>query len=967
MEPRSFKRVEEAYHAALARPPSERDAFLQEACGGDEGLLLEVRSLLGHAEEAKGFLEQPAEEAPTEKVTHLRGTRLGPYEISDRIGAGGMGEVYRARDTRLGREVAVKILREAAAGDGDQRRRFEREARTAAALSHPSIATVYEIGEHEGKGFIAMELVEGKTLKERLEEGRLPVKELLPLATQIAAGLAKAHAAGIVHRDLKPGNLMVTSEGLVKILDFGLAKRMPLASGASGQLTREGSVLGTVPYMSPEQAAGRPLDHRSDQFSLGAILYEMATGRRAFERNTTPQTLAAIIQDEPEPLRKLNPGMPIELSAIVERCLAKDADKRYHSTADLVKELTLVSAAASAPSRRPKRWRTVAGLVLFAAVASVALYWYASPEAPAPRERPLEAIPLTTYPGPEYEPTFSPDGSQVAFTWDGENQDNRDIYVKAIGSEQPLRLTFDPARDGSPAWSPDGTGIAFLRDKTGDGSEVRLVPPTGGRERQLAEVGATAGQGLAWSPDGRRLAVVDRSSPGEPFGIFLLDTESGVKKRLTSPSPVGFFGDQLPAFSPDGRTIAFKRSLANGVTHVHLVPAAGGEPRELVPALWFGHVGWAPGGAEIILAAEPSASEGAAARLKSSAAVDYAPLWKVSVAGGQARPLGGGVRAQDVTVPREGRHLAYSQQGTTEGHIWRLDLRGRGATGEAQTRVMASTRFDANPRFSPNDEQVVFTSGRSGSMEIWVADKQGGSLLRLTSFGKNEGGIAYAGPGSPRWSPDGRAIAFDYYESAESTTAAIYVVSASGGPARPVINASSENVTPSWSRDGRWIYFSSNRSGQWQVWKVAPEGEEAGSPRQVTRRGGFAPAESTDGKYVYFSSRRSSGLDPENALWRIPLEGGDEEVVIESLRSSWGNWDLTAKGVYFVDQKPSSSGMQWVVRFLGLGQRHATEVAQLKHRPYLEGPAFSVSSDGRWILSAQIQEGSDLMLVENFR
>jgi eukaryotic-like serine/threonine-protein kinase len=812
MEPPSFKRVEEAYHAALARPPGERDAFLQEACGGDEDLLREVRSLLGQAEQVKGFLEEPAADAVTRKVTHLRGTRLGPYEISDRIGAGGMGEVYRARDTRLGREVAIKVLPEAAMGDADQRRRFEREARAAAALNHPNIATIHEIGEHEGTCFIAMELVEGKTLKERLEDGPLSVKELLPLAAQIAAGLAKAHAAGIVHRDLKPGNLMVTGDGLVKILDFGLAKRMPPASGASGEITREGSVLGTVPYMSPEQAAARPLDHRSDQFSLGAILYEMATGRRAFERGTTPQTLAAIIQDEPEPMRKLNGEIPVELSAIVERCLAKGPDKRYDSTADLVKALALASAAASAPSRRPKLWRPVTGLMLFAAVAAVALYWHASPEAPAPRETPLEAVPLTTYPGREEEPTFSPDGSHVAFTWDGEDQKNVDIYVKAIGSEQPLRLTFDPARDGSPAWSPDGTQIAFLRDTPGGGSEVRLVPPTGGRERRLAEVGANAGQGLAWSLDGRKLAIADRSSPAEPFGLILLDIESGVKERLTTP-PSSEFGDNLPAFSPDGRTVAFKRTLASG-TRVHLVPAAGGEPRALVPAfLLRGRVDWVPSGEEIALAAVPFASEGAPPR-PSLGGADGAPLWRVSVEGGQARQLGVSVSAKDVAVSREGHRLVYSQE-TGNSDIWRLDLqRGRG-TGETQTRFLASTRIDSNPRFSPDEKQVVFTSERSGSVEIWLADNRGGNLLRLTSFGRDR--VA----GSPRWSPDGKTIAFDVNALAEGSTGDIYVVSASGGPPRPVTKASSEDVTPSWSRTDAGSTSArtgaaSGRCGRWR-------------------------------------------------------------------------------------------------------------------------------------------------------
>ena len=312
---------------ARARRQASATPFSSEACGGDENLLGEVRSLLGYEEEAKRLLEEPAAEAATQKHAALRGTRLGPYEVLELIGAGGMGEVYRARDTRLGREVAIKVLHEAAAGDTDQLQRFEREARSAAALNHPNIATIYEVGEHEGTRFIAMELVEGRTLKERLKDGPLPAKELLDLATQVARGIAKAHAAGIVHRDLKPGNLMVTSDGVVKILDFGLAKRTPHASDVRSGITREGSVLGTVQYMSPEQAAGRPLDHRSDQFSLGAILYEMATGRRAFERDTTPQTLAAIIQDEPEPMRKLNGEIPAELSAIVQRCLAKDPEQ----------------------------------------------------------------------------------------------------------------------------------------------------------------------------------------------------------------------------------------------------------------------------------------------------------------------------------------------------------------------------------------------------------------------------------------------------------------------------------------------------------------------------------------------------------------------------------------------------------------------------------------------------------------
>jgi Tol biopolymer transport system component/predicted Ser/Thr protein kinase len=954
MEPPSFERVEEAYHAALARPPGERDAFLQGACGGDEDLLREVRSLLGHAEQATEFLEEPAAEAVTQSVI-APGTRLGPYEVLGLIGAGGMGEVHRARDTRLGREVAIKVLRGAAATDTRHRRRFEREARSAAALNHPNIATVYEIGEHEGTSFIAMELVEGRTLKELLKAGPLSPKEVLEIATQVARGLARAHGAGIVHRDLKPGNLMVTSDGLVKILDFGLARWTPDGTDLESGITHEGAVLGTAAYMSPEQAAGRPLDHRSDQFSFGAVLYEMATGRRAFGRETTAQTLAAIIEDEPKPLRRLNAEIPVEVSAVVERCLAKDPSRRYDSTADLVRALTLASSpAVPVALGRPTRWRMAIGLTLLAVIATLVLYRYATRlEAPAAPEVPLEAVPLATYPGREAQPTFSPDGALVAFSWDGEKQDNLDIYVKAIGSEQPLRLTSDPAPDESPAWSPDGTQIAFLRDLPGGGSEVRLVPPTGGPERKIAEVQTRAECGLSWSPDGRSLAVADRSSAGDPQGIFLLDVADGSKKRLTSPSALS--SDLLPAFSPDGRTIAFKRPPSGDV---FLVSLAGGEPRRIVEAgSRGGRLAWTPDGKDIVLAAEQLERPGEPPRPASGGAAR--PLWRVPVDGAPARPLGAGSNAGDVAISARGRRLAYSEV-AADLDIWRIDLRRRGPAQGAPVRFIASTKPDANPQYSPDGERVAFTSSRSGQFEIWVVDRQGGQALQLTSLGK-EGGSA-----APRWSPDGKSIAFTFAPNI-GTNVDVYVVSASGGPARRITTSPAADADPGWSRDGRFIYFSSNRSGQWQVWKVPSSGEEAGNARQVTRGGGFRAIESPDGRHVYFSRRWSGPLNPQNAIWRIPVEGGVEEAVVKSFRSSSGSWDVASEGIYYVDQAPSPAGDQWVVRFLAFGQRRPTEVARLAHPPFLSGPAVGVSPDGRYLLSTQSQGSSDLMLVENVR
>jgi Tol biopolymer transport system component len=555
-------------------------------------------------------------------------------------------------------------------------------------------------------------------------------------------------------------------------------------------------------------------------------------------------------------------------------------------------------------------------------------------------------------PGQEAEPTFSPDGVQVAFTWDGESQDNHDIYVKAIGAEQPLRLTADPARDGSPAWSPDGTRIAFLRDKPGGGSEVRLIPPTGGPERLLGEVQGLTDQGLSWSPDGRSLAVVDRSSPGESPGIFVLDARSGTKRRLAPPSSIA---DILPAFSPDGRTVAFNRTLADRGPFVHTVPTAGGEPKVLVPTSFpRGRLAWIPGGEEILFAAVPLARDGGQPRPSSETGAG-ASVWRVPADGGEARLVVGSENAVDVAVAADGRRLVYSQ-GTMNWDIWRLDLGPGPATDEAQIRFIASTKLDANPQLAPDGERVAFTSRRSGHPEIWVVDGLGKRPLRLTSFG----GDAVA---APRWSPDGKTIAFDRENTGNVD---IYVISASGGPARRVTTSTAIDAMPSWSRDGRWIYFASNRNSSWQVWKVPSAGEEAGSARQVTRGGGFAAMESNDGRHVYFA-RKLGWLDPQNSLWRIPVEGGAEEVVIEGYRSSAVSWDLTAKGLYFVDQEPSLSGTSWVVRFQGFDRRHATVVAQLRHPPFLDGPAVSVSADGRWMVSTQSQGESDLMLVETLR
>jgi Tol biopolymer transport system component len=449
---------------------------------------------------------------------------------------------------------------------------------------------------------------------------------------------------------------------------------------------------------------------------------------------------------------------------------------------------------------------------------------------------------------------------------------------------------------------------------------------------------------------------VDRSSPEEPRGIFLLDVVSGVKKRLTLPP---FAIDILPAFSPDGRTVAFNRTVQPLGPFLYVVPASGGEPRELAPTSHpRARLGWISGGKEILFAAVPVAADDGQPR-PSTEGRARASLWRVSVAGGRARLIAGSEGANDVAVSRDGGRLVYSQATNVWG-IWQLDLQRRAATGDAQTRFAASTRNDHNPRFSPNGERVAFTSNRNGQYEIWVEDWYGRQRLPLTSLGK-DGAV-----GCPRWSPDGKTIAFDFTGTVDNNVD-IYAISAVGGPPRRITTSPAVDTLAGWSKDGSFIYFGSNRGGQWQVWKVPSTGEDVGNARQVTRGGGFAPIESTDGLHVYYTKRMSGTMDPQNSIWRIPVEGGDEEVVVKEYRSSHGGWDLTADGLYFVDQEPSSLGTNWVVRFQAFDRRPATEVARLRRPIFLGGPAISVSADGRWMLSTQSQVASDLLLGESVR
>jgi Tol biopolymer transport system component/DNA-binding winged helix-turn-helix (wHTH) protein len=554
----------------------------------------------------------------------------------------------------------------------------------------------------------------------------------------------------------------------------------------------------------------------------------------------------------------------------------------------------------------------------------------AGPEPPGQR-----VVPVTSLLGSEIQPAFSPDGNQIAFVWDGEQENNQDIYVKLVDTGAPHRLTTNPAPDLNPVWSHDSRYIAFTRE--GDESGIYLVPALGGVERKLVEVFSERPSwtklSLSYSPDGKILAIADKSSGTEPYSIFLLTIETGEKRRLTFP-PAGSVGDDSPAFSPDGQSLAFTRMLAQGARDNYAVPIAGGEPKRLTfDATWMLGQGWTSDGGEIIF---------------SSFRGGIPPsLWRVPVAGGAPERVA--AYAQYLTHPaisRQGNRLAWTQS-LEDSNIWRIEITGAAKQATAPVKLIATSMREYAPQYSPDGQKIVFGSNRSGSQEIWVCDRNGENQIPVTNIGA-------LNTSTPRWSPDGRQIAFD---SLQEGNRDIYVISANGGRPHRFTREPSEDARPSWSRDGRWIYFGSNRSGSVQIWKMPVEG---GPAVQVTRQGGLEGFESPDGRSFYYAKGR---LVP--GIWRIPVAGGEEALVLDHHRAGyWLYWAVTEQGIYFATEE---TRRRPVIEFYSFATGKVTLVMQLE-KPLGGVRGLTVSPDGRWILYTQFdQSGSDIMLMENFR
>ncbi len=601
------------------------------------------------------------------------------------------------------------------------------------------------------------------------------------------------------------------------------------------------------------------------------------------------------------------------------------------------------NAATVVQPRLRRRVGTMLGAVSVLALLIFGLTWFRNPTAwPVSASLPpLKPLPFTSFPGEEYLGTFSPDGNQIAFGWNGEKGLNSSIYVKQVGSEKPLRLTFSPANDFAPVWSPDGQRIAFIRIT--DEISIFIVPALGGPERKLLTVGPNIALGglptLAWSPDGKFIAFTCKAPKEKPAKIFLVSPDTHAVRTLTSP-PAHQVGDFNPAFSPNGQSVAFVREASVESADIYTVPIAGGEPRRLTfDNTQLAGLTWSANGSEIIF------SSGRAGGGRGFTMEGSPSLWRISASGGAAaRVAVDGLNFFFPNISRHGNRLTYVQLPPEDANIYRIEVSDTTASKNPPTKLIASTRHDGGPQFSPDGRRIAFHSDRSGQLEIWICDSDGTNLVQVTSLKKRSG--------SPRWSPDGQQIAFDLYEEGKGD---VYAISLDGGLPRPIVTGDSDDHLPSWSADGKWIYFTSNRTRGDQVWKVPAQGGEA---VQVTRQGGVLPCESPDGRYVYYN--KGSGA---RGLWRMPVEGGREVRVLDSFKSELGV--VFSDGIYFID--PDAKGGV-AMEFFDFATRQEKIVAELGKGNILILPiSIAVSPDRRQILYTQDDQlGADIMLVENF-
>jgi serine/threonine-protein kinase len=952
----AWPRLKEAFEGARALALDARPAYLAEVCNGDEALRHEVELLLAHHDQAASFLETPAMPFDDSVVAKsLEGKSIGPYQVSTLIGAGGMGEVYSARDTKLNRLVAIKVLLPALANDPDRLARFGREAQLLASLNHPHIAQIHGFDNTGGLHALVMELVEGPTLADRIAQGAIPIDEALAMAKQIAEALEAAHEQGIIHRDLKPANIKVRPDGTVKVLDFGLAKAIDSTFRESADArhwpphgvlaTGAGVIVGTAAYMSPEQARGRPVDRRADVWAFGAVLYEMLTGHPAFPGETVSDTIVAILEREPD-LTVLPAISPPPIRRLLRRCFEKDRTRRLADMADARLDIddalsgSEIDAPVTPSISRTRERLTWASSLLLVVLAAAAMVAWATRSVSIPLEttrtilsvaptgegsgaNPLEqrvgsARPTRT------EVALAPDGKTLVFgaIWGGRQQ----LYARAMDQLSAIPIS-GTSGGSSPFFSPDGQWVGFGAD-----GELRKVPLSGGPAVTLCK--ASALFGASWGDDGTIVFAEQRNG-----GLRRVSAMGGTSESLTTPQP-GEYSHRLPHMLPGSRAVIF--TILNGPdlwddaqivvrsfdTGQQTVLVTGGSDGRYVST---GHLVYVRLGTLMGVPFDPvrlAVTGGAtgviddvmqaADRNGSYMANTLAGQFTVSDTGALVYLTGGAVAASDRSlawVDRHGTSLhlpapprAYSGPRlspdgqrvavTTLGpnQVWSVDI-ARGALSP----VTVDGQSDHGV-FTPDGKRIVFRSraaGTEGNL-YWKAADGGGAIERLTDGGRSQT------PSS--WSPDGATLAYmDEGESKGFFQFDIWVLSIGDRKTRPVIHTAANEMTPEFSPDGRWLAYVSNESGRSEVYVQPYPGP--GERHLISTNGGWQPAWSGSGRELFYVQGGAVGGGGVTTLMSVKLatapafQAGMPEALFESadLRIPWGrSYDVASDGRRFL-------------------------------------------------------------------
>jgi Tol biopolymer transport system component len=912
------------------------------------------------------------------------GSSISHYRIVSRLGAGGMGEVYLARDETLERSVALKIIPPERVGSEERVRRFVQEAKSASALNHPNIVTIHEIGRAEVTAdgiagapaapsrsihFIAMELISGHTLRQLIHDDKTDLRTLLGYLAQAADGLARAHASGIVHRDIKPENIMVTKDGFAKILDFGLAKLVerreatPDATDlptATRESTREGVLLGTISYMSPEQVQGRGVDHRADVFAFGCVLYEAATRRRAFSAETDVETLHKILKENPAPIEELNPQAPAVLRRLIRRCLAKNPEQRLQSMKDLSLELAEIveefdtlsasessgSGATAAPS--PMRglprlaWAgIVVGLIIVAVAAGIATrrLWERGRPGAAPEQR-MKLTSLTSDGSTSFA-ALSPDGRYLAHVSRGKEGYGLWVMQIATGSDVPL-LPPSPEKFVGLCFSPDGDYIYFVRFDPGNTvyASLHQIPTLGGTPRKLV---FDIDTGVSFSPDGKRIAFI-RQNPRERKSTLLIADADGTNERklvVLEWARSEAFVTNTPAWSPDGRRIAAITRGAGGPfdTRIVTVDVSNGDRRQIGGAwAWVNDLAWLPDGKGLMLAAGRDPSQ-----LRTQ-------LWMLSYPGADVTRITNDLTSYwSVSLSADGKSLATIQSNSI-ANLWTVPVADPGRA----KALTAATSPDASP--------YDVTPGPTGSILYSLTDSRGSRIVSLPEAGGNPRTlflttfIAFG----PRYAPQESTIAFT--STRDGRTLHVWRMNADGGNATQVTSGTGEFLSDV-SPDGRWIYFF--RMFERGVWRIPAQGGEATRFPDSTMAGGVRA--SPDGRSIVYPRMTRNRDRDEVSLAVAPAGGGAPTWTQPAPQVEWSSgegllleWARDGKALSYL-RNMGAVGNVWLLPLDGSPARQITRFDDLR----VMGHAWSL--DGRTLYVVRGRYASDAVLMRDFR